>query len=118
MRRERWRRLILDICALAAPASALYHLNAWLPASCQIPSAGPEKAAYLAQLVGDAVLGHSRILAAILVLVLVVSWRSSERLARSAFVAQTSIAATLAAYLAVAYFAVGVVGQQAGVPGH
>jgi hypothetical protein len=118
MRRERWRRRILSICAIAAPASALYHLTTWLPASCQTPAAGPEKAAYLSELVGAAVLGHSRILAAILVLVLVVSWRSSERLVRSAFVAQTSIAATIAAYLAIAYFAVGVVGQQVGVQGH
>jgi hypothetical protein len=116
MQIERSRVRILNLCAAAAPASALYHLTAWLPASCQTVSPGPEKAACLSQLVGATILGFSRTLAAIAVLVLVVGFvgRPSERLARSAFLAQTSVAATIAAYLLLAYLAVRVVGQQVG----
>ena len=117
MQIERWRVWILDICAIAAPTSALYHLTAWAPATCQTPSSGREKAAHLSQLVGTSVLRHSQILAAIVVLVLVAGFacHPSKRLARSAFVAQASIAGTIGAYLAIAYFAVEITGQQVGV---
>ena len=114
MQIARWRLLLLDVCAIAAPSSALYHLAAWLPASCKTPSVGPEKAASLLGAIGAEVLGQSQSLAAIVVLVWVASFtrRPCARLVRRALVARMSVILAMAAYLAAAYFAVEVIGRQ------
>ena len=114
MQITRWRLLLLDVCAIAAPASALNHLTAWLPASCKTPTEGPEKAAFLMQEIGSGILGQSQSLAAIVVLVWVASYarRPCARLARRALVARMSVTLSIAAYLAAAYFAVEVIGRQ------